>query len=118
MNNEWLYIGIFMVVSLGLPAVAIFMAGLLAPKKSNSIKTSTYECGLETEGETWVQFKAQYYLIGLVFLVFDIETVFLYPWAIAFDKIGLFAVLEGVLFILILAAGLLYAWKKGAFEWS
>jgi NADH:ubiquinone oxidoreductase subunit 3 (subunit A) len=87
MNNEWLYIGIFMVVSLGLPAVAIFMAG-------------------------------QYYLIGLVFLVFDIETVFLYPWAIAFDKIGLFAVLEGVLFILILAAGLLYAWKKGAFEWS
>jgi NADH:ubiquinone oxidoreductase subunit 3 (subunit A) len=118
MNNEWLYIGIFMVVSLGLPAVAIFMAGLLAPKKSNSIKISTYECGLETEGETWVQFKAQYYLIGLVFLVFDIETVFLYPWAIAFDKIGLFAVLEGVLFILILAAGLLYAWKKGAFEWS
>ena len=118
MNNEWFYIGVFMVVSLGLPAVAIFMAGLLAPKKSNSIKISTYECGLETEGETWVQFKAQYYLIGLVFLIFDIETVFLYPWAIAFDKLGLFAVLEGVLFILILAAGLLYAWKKGAFEWS
>ena len=73
---------------------------------------------LRPQGETWVQFKAQYYLIGLVFLVFDIETVFLYPWAIAFDKLGLFAVLEGVLFILILAAGLLYAWKKGAFEWS
>lgn len=118
MNNEWLYIGIFMVVSLGLPAVAIFMAGLLAPKRSNPIKTTTYECGLETAGETWVQFKAQYYLIALVFLVFDIETVFLYPWAVAFDRLGLFAILEGILFILILAGGLAYAWKKGAFEWA
>jgi NADH:ubiquinone oxidoreductase subunit 3 (subunit A) len=114
----WLYIGIFLIVSLGLPAVAIFLAGLLAPKKSNPLKSSIYECGVETEGETWVQFKAQYYLIALIFLVFDIETVFLYPWAVAFDKLSLFAVLEGLLFIFILAGGLIYAWKKGAFEWA
>lgn len=118
MNVSWLYIGIFLVVSLGLPAVAIFMASLLAPKRPSKSKSTIYECGLETAGDTWVQFKAQYYLIALVFLIFDIETVFLYPWAVAFDKLSLFAVLEGVLFVGILAGGLVYAWKKGAFEWS
>jgi len=114
----WLYIGIFLIVSLGLPAVAIFLAGLLAPKKPNPIKSSIYECGVETEGETWVQFKAQYYIIALIFLVFDIETVFLYPWAAAFNRLSLFAVVEGLLFIFILAGGLIYAWKKGAFNWA
>jgi NADH-quinone oxidoreductase subunit A len=64
-----------------------------------------------------VQFRAQYYIFALVFLIFDVETVFLYPWAVAFDKLPLFAVVEGVIFILILAAGLIYAWRKGALEW-
>lgn len=114
----WLYIGIFLIVSLGLPAVAIFLAGLLAPKKPSTLKSTIYECGLETEGETWVQFKAQYYLIALIFLIFDIEIIFLFPWAVAFDQLSLFAVLEGLLFIAILAGGLIYAWKKGAFEWA
>ncbi|MBA4420946.1 MAG: NADH-quinone oxidoreductase subunit A [Anaerolinea sp.] len=118
MNMVWFYIGIFLIVSLGLPAVAIFLASLLAPKKPSALKSTIYECGLETEGETWVQFKAQYYLIALIFLVFDIEIIFLYPWAVAFDRLGLFAVLEGLLFITILAGGLIYAWKKGAFEWA
>ena len=116
--SPWVFVGLFLVVGLIIPIGAIGAAWVLGPKKPNPIKQTTYECGIETVGPAWVQFKAQYYLIGLVFLVFDIETVFLYPWAIAFDKLGLFAVLEGVLFILILAAGLLYAWKKGAFEWS
>jgi NADH-quinone oxidoreductase subunit A len=118
MTISWLYIGIFLVVSLGLPAVAIILAGILAPKKPSPEKSIIYECGVDTHGETWVQFKAQYYLIGLVFLIFDIETVFLYPWAVAFDRLGLFAVLEGLLFIGILTGGLVYAWKKGAFEWA
>jgi NADH-quinone oxidoreductase subunit A len=64
-----------------------------------------------------VQFKAQYYIYALVFLVFDVELVFLYPWAVAFDVLPMFAVFEGVLFILILVAGLLYAWRKGILEW-
>jgi NADH-quinone oxidoreductase subunit A len=68
-------------------------------------------------GDTWVQFKSQYYIYALVFLVFDVEIVFLYPWAVAFNILPLFAVLEGVLFILILVGGLLYAWRKGALEW-
>jgi NADH:ubiquinone oxidoreductase subunit 3 (subunit A) len=90
----------------------------LAPHKPNTIKLETYECGMETVGPTWVQFKIQYYIYALVFLIFDIETVFLFPWAVAFDAIPLFAVFEGVLFILILVGGLLYAWRKGALEWS
>jgi NADH-quinone oxidoreductase subunit A len=94
------------------------LARFLAPHKPNPIKLQTYECGMETVGDTWVQFKVQYYVYALVFLIFDIETVFLFPWAVAFDALPLFAVLEGVLFILILFGGLIYTWRKGALEWS
>jgi NADH:ubiquinone oxidoreductase subunit 3 (subunit A) len=118
MLNEWLYIGLFFIVAIALPGVAIWLAGLLGPKKPNPLKNQIYECGIETVGETWVQFKAQYYIYALVFLVFDIETIFLYPWAVAFDALDIFAVLEGVLFILILLGGLIYAWRKGALEWK
>lgn len=117
MLNDWLFIGIFLVLGAVFPAVPIIAARFLAPRKPNPIKVQTYECGIETVGETWVQFKVQYYIFALVFLIFDVETVFLYPWAVAFDRIQLFAVLEGVLFVLILAAGLIYAWRKGALEW-
>jgi NADH-quinone oxidoreductase subunit A len=72
---------------------------------------------METVGNTWVQFKAQYYIFALIFLVFDVEAVFLFPWAVAFDQLPLFAVLEGILFILILMAGLVYAWREGALKW-
>jgi len=118
MLNEWLYIGLFFIVAITLPGVAIWLAGLLGPKKPNPLKNQIYECGIETVGETWVQFKAQYYIYALVFLVFDIETIFLYPWAVAFDALDIFAVFEGVLFILILLGGLIYAWRKGALEWK
>lgn len=117
MQNEWLYIGIFLIVGLLVPAAAIILAWLLSPKKPNPIKLSTYECGVETVGENWVQFKAQYYIFALVFLIFDVETVFLFPWAVALGKLPLFAVLEGILFILILVAGLAYTWRKGMLEW-
>jgi NADH:ubiquinone oxidoreductase subunit 3 (subunit A) len=118
MLQEWLYIGLFIMAALAVPGIAIFLAWVLGPKKPNALKSETYECGIETVGETWVRFRPQYYIFALVFLVFDVETVFLYPWAVAFDFLPLFAVLEGVLFILILAAGLIYAWRKGALEWA
>ena len=117
MQDDWLYVGLFMLIAAFLPAAAIFIASILAPKKPNAIKNSTYECGMETVGEAWVQFKAQYYIFALIFLVFDIETIFLYPWAVAFNQLSLFAVVEAVIFILILLGGLLYAWRKGALEW-
>jgi NADH-quinone oxidoreductase subunit A len=116
-NESWLFIGLFLVLAPLLPAVALLIPRLIAPKKPNVIKSQTYECGIETVGETWVQFKVQYYIFALIFLVFDVETVFLYPWAAAIGQLSLFAVLEGVLFILILVLGLVYAWRKGALEW-
>jgi NADH-quinone oxidoreductase subunit A len=118
MLDTWLYIGIFFLVAPLIPAIAILVPKFVAPRKPNSIKLDTYECGLETVGDSRVQFKIQYYIFALVFLIFDIETVFLYPWAVAFERLELFMVVEGILFILILLAGLIYAWRKGALEWA
>jgi len=117
LSEDWLFIGIFLILAPILPAAALVIPWFIAPKKPNKIKSDTYECGIETVGDTWVQFKVQYYIFALVFLVFDVELVFMYPWAVAFDQLPLFAVLEGVLFILFLVAGLVYAWRKGALEW-
>ncbi|MEW6287814.1 MAG: NADH-quinone oxidoreductase subunit A [Chloroflexota bacterium] len=116
--NPWIFVGMFFVVGLLIPVGAIGIAWLLGPKKPNPIKQSVYECGIETVGESWVQFKAQYYIFALVFLVFDVETVFLFPWAVKLGALGLFAVIEGIIFILILVAGLVYTWRKGMLEWA
>lgn len=116
--DAWLYIGLFLIVGLIVPAAAMVMSALLAPRKPNAIKQSTYECGMETVGDSLVQFKAQYYVFALVFLVFDVETVFLFPWALAMNQMELFVVLEGILFILILLSGLVYTWRKGLLEWA
>ena len=118
MQNDWLFIGVFLVLATLFPIIALLIPRLIAPRKSNPLKSDTYECGIETVGETWVQFKVQYYIFALVFLVFDVELVFLFPWAVAFDSLALYAVLEGILFILILVSGLLYIWRKGALEWA
>lgn len=118
MLSDWLYIGIFVVIAMFLPAVAIGMAALLSPKKPNPVKLSTYECGIETVGESWVQFKPQYYIFALVFLIFDVETVFLFPWAAAYKQLALYGIIEAIIFIGILAAALVYIWRKGALEWS
>jgi len=118
MLDNWQFIGIYVLLAAAFPAAPILINYLIAPRKPNSIKQDTYECGIETVGETWIQFKVQYYIYALVFLIFDVEIVFLFPWAVAFDKLQLFAVVEGVVFIAILAAGLVYAWRQGALEWA
>lgn len=117
LNDQWLFIGIFLVLAPVFPGLALLVPRIIAPRKPNPIKLQPYECGIETVGETRVQFKIQYYIFALVFLIFDVEVVFLFPWAVAFDALPLFAVLEGILFILILVGGLVYAWRKGALEW-
>lgn len=117
MHEPWIFIAFLIPLGIILPAVAIGLNQVLGPRKPNSIKSTIYECGIETVGETWVQLKGQYYIFALIFLIFDIEAVFLFPWAVAYDKLQLYMVLEGVLFILILAGGLVYAWRRGALEW-
>lgn len=118
MFENWLFVSflaVFAVVMLLLPLV---LARVLAPRKPNAMKLDTYECGIETVGEAWVQFKVQYYVYALVFLLFDVEIIFLYPWAVAFDSLPLLGVIAGVLFIFLLGDGLVYAWRKGALEWE
>lgn len=117
MLNQWLYIGIFVTISILLPAVAIFLARVLSPKKPNNLKNSVYECGMETYDKTWIQFRIQYYLYALVFLIFDVETVFLFPIAVAFNQVSLFMVIETIIFISILFGGFIYIWRKGALSW-
>lgn len=117
MQNDWLFIGVFLVLAPVFPLLALVIPRIIAPRKPSALKNQTYECGIETVGDSWVQFRVQYYIFALVFLIFDVELVFLYPWALVFGQLPLFAVLEGVLFILILIAGLVYAWRKGVLEW-
>lgn len=122
MLGDWGHLGFLVIVGLSLPGVAIvvsFLLGLLKirPKEPNTVKLDTYECGVETEGPSWVQFHVGYYVFALLFVVFDIESIFLYPWAVAFRSTATYAFVEAVIFIGILALGLIYAWKKDALAW-
>jgi len=111
-------IGIFFFGGIIFGFICIFANWLIRPSKPSKVKGETYECGLETQGPSWVQFKINYFLYALIFLVFDIEVVFLYPWAVKFQALGLFAFVEIVIFVGMLVLGLWYAWKKGALEWK
>lgn len=117
MLESYSFIGVFIVVAAGIASAPLLLAWLLRPSKPNPIKSSVYECGIETYGDAWVQFKAQYYVYALVFVLFDVETVFLFPWALVYNQLPLFAVIEMLIFILILAGALIYAWRKGDLEW-
>ena len=117
MLSQYAFIGVFAIIAFALPIIGLVIAWLLRPKKPNPAKNATYECGMETIGATWVQFKAQYYLYALIFVVFDVEAVFIFPWAVAYGKLELYALTEMILFVAILAGGLMYAWRKGALEW-
>ncbi len=116
--NQWAFIGMFAVLAPIFPALPILIAWILRPRKPNVLKSQTYECGVETVGDTWVQFRVQYYIYGLIFLIFDVEMVLLFPWAMAYNRLDAFASIVGVIFILLLLDGLLYAWNKGVLEWK
>lgn len=122
MLGSWGHIAFLILIGISLPAVALVVSTTLGkfkirPSSPNAIKEDTYECGVETEGPSWVQFHVGYYVFALLFVVFDIETVFLYPWALALRQVKMFAFLDALLFIGILAVGYVYAWRKRAFEW-
>jgi len=99
-------------------AVIIFwISEFITPTKKGPEKLTSYESGIEPVGEAYIQFQIRYYMFALVFVVFDVETVFLYPWAMSFYDSGILSFIEALIFILILIFGLLYAWQKGALEW-
>ena len=115
--SEYAYIGLFLLFGIAFVLGAFLFSWVLRPNKPNPLKTSTYECGEKPIGSSWVQFNVRFYIIALIFLIFDVEAIFIIPWAIIFRSLGLFAYLEMMLFIVILAVGLFYAWKKGALKW-
>ena len=123
MLGEWGHIGMLVAVGISLPAVAIVVSMLLGIFKirlnnPNKIKLDTYECGVETEGPSNLQLHVGYDVSALRVVIFDIETLFLYPWAVSLRQVGTFALLEALLFMLILGIGLAYAWRKHALEWK
>ena len=115
---DYYFILILSGVTLIVPVAALFLGHWLAPRKRDPIKDATYESGLETIGETWIQFRAQYYLLGLIFLIFDVEVIFLFPIALAYGRLSMASVLAAVTFVLILILGLAVEWRKGALEWE
>lgn len=117
MLSTYAFIGIFAIAAITFPLLPLIISAIIRPKRPSEVKLSTYECGLEAIGDIWVQFKVQYYLYALAFVIFDIETVFLYPWAVAYGQLGLFAMIEMFVFLIILTVSFVYAWKKGALEW-
>jgi NADH-quinone oxidoreductase subunit A len=117
------YIALLLIVAVIFAASLILLPFILSrlgiiPRKPDPVKTATYECGMETVGESWVQFNFRYYFYALLFVLFDIETVFLYPWAVHFKQLKLFGLVEMLIFIFVLAIGFVYAWRKRALEWK
>lgn len=118
MLREFEFVGILGAIVFTIPIVTLIIAWALRPKKPNPIKKQTYESGVETIGDTWVQFKVQYYIYALIFVIFDIEAIFLFPFAVALNQLPLYALIWAIVFIVLLFDGLLYAWRKGALHWS
>ena len=109
---------VVILIAIGLVALAIGIAKAIAPRSYNPQKGEAYECGIPTRGKSWMQFKVGYYLFAILFLMFDVETVFLFAWAVVVLDLGLYGLASVLFFIIILALGLAYAWKKGALEWK
>ena len=114
---EYLSILMFLLVGTGIVLFTFFLASLIRPSNPYDKKNANYECAEEPIGTSWFKFNNRFYIFALIFVIFDVEVVFLFPWAVAFGKLGLFALIEMVIFILILFFGLFYAWKKGALKW-
>lgn len=116
--NGYLYVVIFLILGILLPIGALYVLGpLLRPNKPNPAKLGTYESGLEPTGDAHVRYNARYYLFALLFVVFDVEVLFLYPWAASAHLLGKFALVEMLLFLFMLVIGLIYAWRKKVLEW-
>tara|TARA_Y100001968_G_scaffold20479_1_gene16125 strand:+ start:7528 stop:7890 length:363 start_codon:yes stop_codon:yes gene_type:complete len=108
----------FLLLSAAVPVLSLVTNKLISPSSKAGERQLTYESGMEPIGGAWIQFNIRYYMFALVFVIFDVETVFLYPWAVAFHRLGLLAFIEALIFIAILLVALAYAWRKGALEWS
>jgi NADH-quinone oxidoreductase subunit A len=114
----YVYVGLFILLVVGFVATTLTLARLIAPSsRSSREKREVYETGEVTVTDPWRPFPVRYYVFALLFLIFDVESAFLFPWAVVYRSLGLYGFVEMVIFVLILGVGLAYAWKKGALEW-
>lgn len=118
MLSQFGIILLFFIVAVMVVLGGMFAARLLRPSRPNDEKLSTYECGEEPIGDSWVKFNIRFYVVALVFLVFDVEVVFLFPWALVYRGLGAFAFIEMMIFLGILIAGYIYVWVKGDLDWD
>ncbi len=120
-DNLYLPILVLLVAAIGFALTPLALAWVWAkkfsPRKPGHDKNATYECGLVSKGDAWVQFKAEYYLYAIIFLIFDVETIFLLPFAVAFTKLAAGAFITMMVFLFLLVIGLVWAWKKGVLNW-
>jgi NADH:ubiquinone oxidoreductase subunit 3 (subunit A) len=107
----------FLVVAVGFLVVNLIAWKVLRPYRHSEEKLTTYECGENPTGSAWVQFNIRFYVFALIFIIFDVEAVFLLPWAVVFQELGVLAFVEGLVFIFILVVALAYVWRKGDLEW-
>ena len=116
--REWLPILMFLVVGFLFAASTIGLSTIIVPRRSNATKNAAYECGVEPVGNARGRFTIKFYLVAVLFILFDIEAVFMYPWAVAFRQLGLYGLVEMILFVVILLIGYLYLLKKKALDWN
>ena len=116
--KDYLSIIIFLFVALGLSVGFVVLNFLFSPKKPDAEKLSAYECGFEAFGDSRMQFDVRFYLVAILFIIFDLEVAFLFPWAVSLGSIGIFGFWSMMIFLLILTIGFVYEWKKGALEWE
>lgn len=109
---------VVILTAIALVSIALGIARAISPRSFNPQKGEPYECGIPTRGASWIQFKVGYYLFAILFLMFDIETVFLFPWAVVVGDLGVAGLTSILFFLVILVFGLAYAWRKGALEWK
>lgn len=118
MVEAYLPILIFMGVAVGLAVVLLVLGMLLGPRKAYAQKDAPFECGFEAFEDARIKFDVRYYLVAILFIIFDLEIAFLFPWAVVLDEIGMFGLISMAIFLLILIVGFIYEWKKGALEWE
>ena len=118
MLSPYIPIAIFIVVATGFALFTLLVSGLVSSEKYNKVKLEPYECGIEPSTDARDRYSIRYYLVAMLFVIFDVETVFMFPWAVIFNKLLLFGLIEMLVFIFILVVGYYYAWQKGALEWA
>jgi NADH-quinone oxidoreductase subunit A len=118
MVNAWVPILIYFVVAVAFGVVTLLIARLVVPSRYSQVKLDPYECGIEAAGDARDRYSIKYFLVAMLFLIFDVETIFLYPWAVIVDELAWFGFLEMVVFLFILVVGYFWAWREGALEWA